>query len=297
MIELSNGHQMDFVVASGALGFDGRGWWFEQPWRWLGLLRPQELTIITKTLTRFRREGNLKMWHPWTCVRPVKGGWVNAVGLTNPGIKAWVDKFYPSIVSNGYNAIVSIAPETEEEVEDMIEEVNSLQVVGVELNVSCPNTDHDDSVEHIVQMTNLAVNRSRHPVILKLSYDQPWLECVKRLDGVVAAFDLINSVAWKTAGVGPSPLRQYGLVGGVSGPRIKSFAREALAKWAEAVPCHAVRSPVISGGGIDSYAEAKERFKMGANAVSFGTIFITRPWLPNQIAARWRKKFGKPSVT
>ena len=79
MIELNNGHKMDFVVASGALGFDGRGWWFEQPWRWLGILRPQEFTIITKTLTRFRREGNLKMWHPWTCVRPVKGGWVNAV--------------------------------------------------------------------------------------------------------------------------------------------------------------------------------------------------------------------------
>lgn len=30
MIELSNGHRFEFVAASGALAFDGRGW----PWEW-----------------------------------------------------------------------------------------------------------------------------------------------------------------------------------------------------------------------------------------------------------------------
>ena len=31
MIKLSNNHSFDFVVASGALGFTGKGWWWEKP--------------------------------------------------------------------------------------------------------------------------------------------------------------------------------------------------------------------------------------------------------------------------
>lgn len=44
MINLSNGNEVDFLCASGSLGFCGDGWWWEQPLRWVGMLRPHEFT-------------------------------------------------------------------------------------------------------------------------------------------------------------------------------------------------------------------------------------------------------------
>ena len=60
MIRLSNGREFEYMAASGALAYDGRGWWWEWPLRWCGLLDPSLFTIVTKTLTRHPRRGNLR---------------------------------------------------------------------------------------------------------------------------------------------------------------------------------------------------------------------------------------------
>src|SRR3990167_3064599 len=86
MIRFSNGHTFEYIVASGALSFDGKGWSWEQPWRWIGLLDPTLFTSVTKTLTLQSTKGNLRWYNPFRCLRLVRGGVVNAVGLSNPGI-------------------------------------------------------------------------------------------------------------------------------------------------------------------------------------------------------------------
>jgi dihydroorotate dehydrogenase len=153
MLKFSNGHEFEFCVASGALAYDGNGWWFEQPWRWLGILRPREFTIITKTLTYLPREGNLKWWCPWRCVRLIPNGVVNSVGITNPGIDWWIKTIYPKIQRSQYNVIVSIAPEDEKQAGRMVDALNACSdIVGIELNVSCPNVDHDNGADYICMM-------------------------------------------------------------------------------------------------------------------------------------------------
>ncbi|HEY4504003.1 MAG TPA: hypothetical protein VJJ28_02755 [Candidatus Paceibacterota bacterium] len=87
MITLANGHKFKYMVASGALAFDGKGWPWERPLVWLGLIKPELFTVVIKSLTRTSRVGNLRWWKPWTCVRLIPGGSVNKVGLTNPGIE------------------------------------------------------------------------------------------------------------------------------------------------------------------------------------------------------------------
>ena len=59
MITLSNGHSFEYMIASGALGFDGKGWIWERPLVWLGLVRPDLFTVVIKTLTRNPRPGSL----------------------------------------------------------------------------------------------------------------------------------------------------------------------------------------------------------------------------------------------
>jgi dihydroorotate dehydrogenase (NAD+) catalytic subunit len=292
MIKLTNGHKIDFCCASGALGFIGNGYFWEQPFRWFGFLRPEELTVITKTLTYFPRKGNLNYWCPWRCVQPIGGGVVNAVGLTNGGYQWWIDQCYPKIKKLGYKVIVSIAPEKIDEARNMTYDFNQLDsIVGIEINLSCPNVKQDDQVNYLCEVVDEFVKFSRHPTIVKLGIQLPYVEICRRLEGRVEAFDLINSVPWKTVFPNKkSPLIPYGLIGAASGKCIKQYAREALREVKKA----GIKTPIISGGGIDCYGEVEYRInQLKADAISFGTIFMSQPWLPNSVAKAWREYHGE----
>ncbi|MBI5466174.1 MAG: hypothetical protein HY974_02715, partial [Candidatus Kerfeldbacteria bacterium] len=62
MIQLANGHQLEFLAASGSLAFDGFGWPWEQPARWLKFWDPSVFTVVLKTLTFDPRSGNQR-WY------------------------------------------------------------------------------------------------------------------------------------------------------------------------------------------------------------------------------------------
>ena len=291
MITLSNEHSFTFAAASGALGFDGDGYFWEQPLRWAGLMDPSQFTIITKTLTRWPRAGNLKWWCPWRCVRLPPGGAVNAVGLTNPGVDWWMKNVPNHLYQRGYNVIVSIAPETEQEVEYMVSRLrcNAFNnIKGVEINVSCPNVDHDEGVHHICKMVNAALNyhNANLPVLVKLGWQQPYLDVCRELDGHVAAFDLINAVPWKDMRTDKSPLNKYNLEGSVSGKSIRYLAEKTLM----AVKKAGIKTPILSGGGVMNITDVRRRFAFGADAVAFGSLFLRKPWAPNQIVKQLREE-------
>ena len=72
MIILSNGHCVEYVVASGSLAFDGKGWPWERPLVWLGLIKPELFTTFIKSLTLAPRAGTALVEavgvcaaHPW----------------------------------------------------------------------------------------------------------------------------------------------------------------------------------------------------------------------------------------
>jgi dihydroorotate dehydrogenase (NAD+) catalytic subunit len=287
VIEFSNGYKFNFGCASGALGFKGDGWWFEQPARWLGWLRPDEFTIITKTLTFSPLKGNLIHFAPWRAVWPIPGGAVNAVGLTNPGYKWWIEQPYKHTRKRGYKVIVSFMPTTVSEAREMTQAFNRLNVVGVQINLSCPNVQH---IENACQITEAVIQESQHPVILKLSYTDDYLTLCKEFDsGCLDAFELINTVPFKT--VYPnhrSPLSQYGYNGGVSGRPIRQYAVEALMMVKEA----GIRTPIISGGGIESLNDVLSRESLGAKGFVFGSIFMRRPGRPNYVVDLYRKEKG-----
>lgn len=285
MLTLPNGKKIDFLCAAGALGFTGDGYWWEKPFFWMKWIRPEEFTIITKTLTYEPRKGNYKWWRPWETFRFVEDGTVNALGLPNPGYKQWVEYYYPK--TRCYKVIVSIAPDSVDKAKEMAGALSTLQdLVAVEVNVSCPN--FSPSLEDCNRFSkNLSIaivetvaKHCNHPVIVKMGV--PYMDLCRAIDKKVAAFDLINSVPWDM--VFPkkrSPLTPF--QGGVSGKLIKEHAREALR---QVLPI--TRTPIITGGGIDSLAEVRMRAVMGARAFTFGTLFLRHPSLPNKIAKDWR---------
>ncbi|MFA4999023.1 MAG: hypothetical protein WC514_03350 [Candidatus Paceibacterota bacterium] len=290
MIELSNGHKLEFIVPSGALAFDGRGWPWEWPWRWLGLIDPKLFTIVIKTLTLFPRKGNLRRQAPLQVLKFIseKGetinpvlallnsrlirGVVNAVKLNNPGFDYWLEHIYPVIVKLGYKVIVSIAGTKEECVKMVMMSHGLKNVVAIEYNASCPNIG-PICTESIAETSFAIKDVSDKPSLIKLGYDQPYLEIAKRVEDAVEAIS-INTVRWETIFPNmPSPLAKYG-GGGVSGPVSQKYNWEMMHILATKT-----KIPVI-GPGIWEKEDILRVKRLGASAYQFGTIFLPYPWRP-----------------
>lgn len=299
MITLSNGHAFEYVVASGALAFDGKGWFWERPLVWLGLVKPELFTVVIRTLTRQPRlypTSNLSWirpwtwmpWSPWSCVRFLPGGGaVNKVGLYNPGIEWWCEKVAPKLDFGKVPLVGSIFGE-EEELVQMAFMLNRFDLVGLEINVSCPNNrDHPTSTAFAVVKSVKAVKAiSRHPIIVKTSIDQNFLAIARHLDQEAEAISL-NSVLWRVAYPHGerTPLwrlekRVSGGGGGVSGKPAQKSNWLAVKMLAEQGSL-----PVIAPSIMEFEDLAKVR-KLGAHAASFGAIHLRAPWKPTAIVRR-----------
>lgn len=285
MITLSNGERVEFLTGSGALGFDGRGWWWEYPLRWIGVLNPHDFAIVVKTLTLRPRRGNLRWYAPWRCVRLIPGGTVNAVGLTNPGVDWWIRACYPRMRRMGLQIVVSVYPESVAEAQTFADKLRPLQLTAIELNASCPNVAHceADAVPHVHSIA-CALRASGHPLIVKVGYDQPYVAIAQAVEGVADAIHAINAVPWRMVYPDrPSPLARLG-GGGVSGEPIRPFVREAVRRLKEAT-----QLPIIAGGGIYTLQDLQELWALGARAFSIGTLFLRAPWMPNRLVRAWRQ--------
>ena len=274
MIRFSNGHTFEYMTASGALSFDGKGWLWEQPWRWIGLLDPTLFTSVTKTLTLRPTEGNLRWYNPFRCLRLVRGGVVNAVGLSNPGIDWWCRKIGPSVNSTKIPLVASIFGEPEE-LAEMVRILNDFDLVGLEINASCPNTETcilQDTARVIASCEAVKTN-SRLPLILKVSVTHDISQIVKEVENLVEAIS-INSVPWAVAFPKcRSPLEILG-GGGVSGKVAQPFTWSLVKKLAELTTI-----PVI-GPGVWDFDDLTKVRSLDAKAVSFGSVFMCYPWRP-----------------
>ena len=296
MIRLSNGHVLDHVVSSGSLAFDGRGWPWQRAMVASGLIRPDLFTVVLKTLTRTPREGNLKLYRPWTCVRLVPGGSVNKVGLTNPGFDWWLREVAPRIDYGRVKTAVSIFGD-DDELAEMAARLDRLPLAALEVNPSCPNTGHAlGNAGQVVQGVEAVKRVSRHPVVVKVSTSQDYLGIARGLRGLAEAISL-NSVPWEQ--VFPdarTPLwrlekRVGGGGGGVSGRPAQALNWRAVREIAAdgALP---VIAPSVMG-----YDDLDRVRALGARAVSYGAIHFRAPWLPTRIVKRDLARRGAEALT
>lgn len=292
MIKLSNGHSFEYMVASGALAYDGLGWTWERPLVALGLIRPELFTIVTKSLTLHPRVGNLRWYKPWECVRLIPGGAVNKVGLTNPGFEWWMRKVAPHVRKDGLKIVVSLFGEVDELLQ-MTERLVDVPIVGIEYNVSCPN--HKSITDSAVEAVIKGKKRTHQPIILKLSADQPYLEILESVHNKIEAVSW-NSVPWGV--VFPSvksPLskleqRVGGGGGGVSGKPAQLYNWNASIDVENFFP----KVPVI-GSSVMEFEDMDKVREFGAKAVSFGCVHLRTPHLPTHMVIKEQKRIRRRS--
>lgn len=275
MIELlPNKHKLEYVAASGALGFDGKGYPWEQLLIFLRLIDPSLFTVVSKTITFEKRKGNLRIYNPltWPCIRPMKGGSLNSVGLSNPGFRWYLENIAPKANSLKIPLVPSITSKEINELIEMAQKLNRYDFVAIEYSVSCPNikggclTDLDEIIKRCRAIKEVC----ELPLILKFSVNHEVEKLVPKLEGIVQAIS-INSVPWSVAFPREkSPLAHLG-GGSISGQIAQPYTWKLVEKLVE------ITSIPVIGPSVWKFEDIEKLRNIGAGAVSFGSIFLLHP--------------------
>jgi dihydroorotate dehydrogenase (NAD+) catalytic subunit len=247
--------------------------------------------------------------------RPVKGmptprmaetpsGMLNAIGLQNPGVEAFVEKDGPFIERAGVPVIVSIAGRSVQEFAEVAVLVSKIPgVVGIEANISCPNVERRgevfardavaaaDVISTVTRMTHL-------PVLAKLTADVT--DIVDVAQAVVRAgahgLSLINTLLGMAIDPWTGKPRIHNGYGGLSGPAIRPVAVRNVHQVHQAFP----EVPIIGMGGIRRVEDVIEFIRAGATAVAIGTAGFAEPFLGRDLIdelRRWLADRGVHKVT
>lgn len=270
-----------FIVAAGPWSFY---------WKYWPFLNPSEFgAFTTNTFTRNPREGNLefikifnKKVFPkvWSVLRKIPNGWINSSGWRNPGIDWAIKEFYPGLKETGANIIFSIGGFQIIDYLFLIEKLNPLDLSAIELNVSCPNVNFLlKDLEVLKKLFSESKKYSDHPLIVKIGVDNRYLEIIGCAEE--AGVNAVNAI--NTIEVPCSKFKNE--QGGMGGKRIKPLSLEIVKKIKLIFDL-----PVIATGGIYSFQDCQDFFKFRADAVSFGSIFLSCPWRPRSILKKAKSR-------
>lgn len=229
--------------------------------------------VVSKSISKEPWEG-----YPNPTIFSVKGnGWINAVGLSNPG----ASNFAKTIESNKETPIiVSLVGSIPEDFEFMIKEFSNCQITAYELNLSCPHVakvglEVGDDPELVKQIVSTVKSTSNVPVLAKVG-----LGTVHYLDTVGAAIQAgadaitaINTVRSMAIDVNTQRPILSNKFGGLSGTPIKPIALRCVYEISSKYDI-----PIIGCGGISTWEDAVEFFLAGASAVQLGSAIGDR-WI------------------
>jgi dihydroorotate dehydrogenase (NAD+) catalytic subunit len=230
--------------------------------------------IVVKTITLCPRAGA----QPPRIVE-TPAGMLNAIGLQNVGLEAFILEKLPYLRQLGPPIIVNIAGESIEDYVELAKRLSDQEgISGIELNISCPNVADGLIFGCNAVLANKLVARVRRatrlPLIPKLSPNVTDVAEIARAlaEGGADALSLINTLIGMAIDVRSRRPKLGNVTGGLSGPAIRPIAVRMV--WEVS---RAVKLPLIGMGGIMTADDALEFLIAGATAVAVGTANFTSP--------------------
>lgn len=243
--------------------------------------------VVVKGLTLEPRAGN-----PPPRLVETPAGLLNAVGLQNPGVKAFVREELPRLRDLGTKVIANIAGFTPEEFGRLAKILDRQQgLAALELNISCPNVKKGGMAFGVIPETAALITRlvreeTSLPVWVKLS---PNVTNITEIAAAVVeagaeVISLVNTLAGMAIDIEKRRPVLGNIYGGLSGPAIKPVALRMV--WQV---YRETAVPLVGIGGITNSRDALEFIMAGASAVAVGTGFFTDPFVPQKIVAGLRR--------
>ena len=294
------------ILASGTMGFFGEGYPYHKIIWPFALVAKKTAMFVAKTVTVDPIVGNMSLKDDSSpssmrpdCIfidfkRWLRGGMLNAVGLSNFGVEYYLKKGLWQKRTKPWALSLMLVRKTREErvqearefVEIMLRYLNEFGILPIlKLNISCPNTCHDVSglvgeqreilsilaplgLEIIVKVNALSDIESvckitEHDACsgICVSNTLPWAE-------------LPDWIKWEVfPELIESPLAKYG-GGGFSGKQLLKYVVTWIARARQA----GITKPIIGGGGIFTPVGVWRMKKAGATSVSIGSPLLFRPW-------------------
>ncbi|NLB19210.1 MAG: dihydroorotate dehydrogenase [Syntrophomonadaceae bacterium] len=251
--------------------------------------------IIVKGTTLEPRLGN-----PPPRIIETPAGMLNAIGLENPGVDVFIEEYLPTLRERGVTVIANIAGNTIEEYARLASRLDGQPgIVGLELNISCPNVKQGglqfgtDPVM-VKEMVAAIKSQTSLPVMPKLSPNVTDITAIARAayEGGADCLSLINTLMGMAIDVDKRKPVLANTFGGLSGPAIKPVALRMVYQVAQEVPL-----PIMGLGGIMNTGDALEFLMAGASAISIGTANFVDPQVTTQIISGLQKYMEERHIT
>lgn len=248
--------------------------------------------FVTKTVMRDPRSGR---GTPRMAETP--SGMLNSIGLQGPGIDAFVEDDLPRLRATGARVLASVAggdPEEFAYVTAVLRNSPAFDcVVGIEINISCPNVANRGLVfacEPSSTAEVVAAVRAEVPVdvpaFAKLSPD------VTDIVGIAAAalengatgLTAINTTLGVDIDLDRLRPRLYAVTGGLSGPAVRPIAVRVVWQLTAAMRAGLIPAvPIIGVGGVRTGEDALQLVAAGASGIQVGTAAFNDPSAPVRV--------------
>ena len=238
--------------------------------------------IVTKSITLNPREGN-----PPPRIVETPSGMINSIGLANIGVDKYINEMLPVYEEIGSPIIMNIAGSSMEEYIKVLQQMEAVSsnIVGYEINISCPNVK-EGGMEFGVDcnMTEKLTKELRkltdRLLIMKLSPNVTDISAIATSseNGGADAVSAVNTVVGMSIDHKTGKNNIYTTYGGLSGPAIKPVGLVCVYKV-----YHAVKIPIIGIGGIVNSSDVIEYILAGSIAVQVGTANYRDPGISEKI--------------
>lgn len=231
--------------------------------------------VVVKGLSLKPAPGNPPPRTVETC-----GGMLNAIGLENVGLDAFVEDKLPFLQSLDTATILNVYGRDRDEYADLAERIQDLEgIAGIEVNISCPNVKaggiaFGTDPKMASQVTSAVRDKTSLPLIVKLSPNVTDIKAIARSveEAGADAISLINTITAMAVDAKTRKPKLANITGGLSGPAIKPIALRMVWETVQAVDV-----PVIGIGGMMNVSDALEFLIVGARAIQVGTANFANP--------------------
>jgi dihydroorotate dehydrogenase (NAD+) catalytic subunit len=214
-------------------------------------------------------------------------GMLNAIGLQNIGVRAFVAEKLPVLRKYDTPVIANIFGYS---IEDYVEVIRILEdadgLAGYELNISCPNVKQGGmqfgcdpcQVTDVVNASRKAA--AKRPLWVKLSPLVTDIGLIARsaADAGADALTVANTFPAMAIDFRTGKSRLGNLTGGLSGPAIKPITLKLVWEARKAVDI-----PVIGLGGVEKVEDVLDYLSVGASAVQVGTASFADPTVTQRL--------------
>ena len=232
--------------------------------------------IVTKSITLHPREGN-----PPPRIVETPSGMLNSIGLTNIGVDQYIEDKIPLYSTIGTHIIMNIAGSTMNEYEEIVRkmELVSSDIIGYEVNISCPNVkkggmEFGVDCDLTKKLTEKLRSMTEKLLIIKLSPNVTDISAIAKSaeEGGADAVSAINTVVGMSIDIYKQKSNIFTKFSGLSGPAIRPIGIAAVYKVFQTV-----NIPIIGIGGITNSTDVLEYMFAGASAVQVGTANYRNP--------------------